>query len=231
MTTLFIILSFSSILASIFALYVLIIATFEKKEKKEEKGESKFVKRESRTITTNKNQPNQIQQSEGLNTQASSLLWTVVIGQVVGLYILFVFLEETRAIYNVLRFNAFILLFASFLCSILTMLNGWFKKKMDISSRLLFQGYSFFIAMILFRIGIGKGITVRQAIDKAGILPDVIAVLYFLTAVIALVLMLLDVSENRKYEHVDFNFNFYLLIVVIVGMFVGISLKIALAIL
>ena len=219
----FIILSTSSIFASIVALYVLIIGSFEKKEKKEKKVERQFIKRESRTIKVNKSDNNQLQQTEGLNTQVNSLLWTVIVGQTVGLYFLFVFLDVPKNVNLVLRLNAIILLLASFLCSIFTMFNGWLKRKMDVSHRLMFQGYSLAVAITLFRLGISKGITVEQAVVAAGIIPNIIIYVFFTTVILALILMLLD-GLYRKNERVDFNFNIYFLIVVIVGMIVGLSL-------
>ena len=226
--TLFIILSSASIFASIIALYVLIIGSFEKKDKKEERVEHHYIKNTSRIRNVNKINENKIHQSKGLNTQVSSLLWTVIIGQAVGLYFLFVFLSKNEAVHIILRINGFFLLIAAFLCSILTMFNGWLKKKMEIPFRLIFQGYSLGVAIILFRLGIHRGVSVKEAVVAAGIFPNITIVVFFTTVILALILMLLD-ALYRKHERVDFNYNIYFLIVVIVGMVVGLSLLFALS--
>lgn len=229
-TTFIISLSVLSVIASVVALYVLIIGSFEKKEKKEEKLTQQFIKRESRTIKITKSEENPLKENKGLNTQVSSLLWTVVIGQAVALYFILVFLEGNKDVNIVLRVNGIVLLLASFLCSILTIFNGWFKKKMNISHRLMFQVYSLVVAIILFRMGIEKGISIKEAIGAAGYIPNIIIIVYFSTVIFALALMLFD-GIYRKSERVDFNFNIYLLIVVAVGMGVGLSLLLALSIL
>ena len=82
----FIVLSSLSICASLISLYILIIGSFEVKEKKEVSNREQFIKRESRIIKVNQSDNNQTQRNEGVNTQVSSLLWTVVIGQVIALY-------------------------------------------------------------------------------------------------------------------------------------------------
>jgi len=231
MITFFLIISSAAIFASVVALYILIIASFSQKEKTEPDEQPHFIKRDSRIIKVNKSTPQNDQQVETINTQVSSLLWTVISGQFVGIYFFFVFIPGNDAAFVIMRINAMLLLLASFICSFLTMANGWMKKRMVISFRLIFQIYSLLVALILFRLGIGSGITFSDAIHKAGVIPDFIVNFYFLTVIIALALMLLDSSTFRKQEKVDYNYSIYFLIVVGVGMVVGLSLKILLSVL
>ncbi len=212
-----------SIFASVVSVYILIIASFEKREKKKEKPKQQFIKRESRTIVVNHTKNETKEEKEGVNTQVTSLLSTVVIGQAVGLYFLFVFLSGTKGYYSVLKFNGVFLLLASFLCSILTMLNGWLKKKMEISFRLIFQGYSFIVAIVLCRIAFNGKLNVQQAISKAGPILNYIVIVSFSTVIVALGLMFLD-GIYRKQQRLDYNFNIYYLIVVITGMGIGLGL-------
>lgn len=228
----FIVFSIISIFASLVALLVLIFGSFQKKEKKQDDEETafQFVKRESRTIKINKADENQLRKKkEGLNTQISSLLSVVVIGQFVGIYFLLVFLEKTSKVHTVIQTNAIILIIASMICSFLTLLNGWLKIKMEILYRLLFQGYSIIVAAVLFCIGVEKGITIQSALTSIGFIADFIIIVYFSTVILALALMLLD-GVYRKHERVDFNFNNYFIIVIGIGMGVGLSLLLILTI-
>lgn len=225
-----IILIYCSILASVVALYVLIIGSFEKKEN-DEKFASPFVKRDSRIIKVNRlDEKPALQTAEGADTQISSLIWTTLVGQAVGLYFLLVFLNDYRIVNTILKLNGIILLIASFLCSILTIANAWFKKKMETSYRLIFQGYSLIMALILFLLGIGKGVTMKKAIIAAGFFPNVIIIMYFSSVIIALALMLFD-GLYRKHERVDYDFNKYFRLVVLIGMVIGLSLLFAMSIL
>lgn len=222
MSSFLVFLTICASLASVISLYILIFASFEKKEKKPQIPYH-FIKRDSRYIKAKPFENKSGEEKQGNNSRVVSLLSTVIIGQIVTLYFLFVFLNKDTIIRPILRMNALILLIASFICSILTILNAWLKKKMVISFRLLFQGYSLLMSMILIRLTIRKGVTIKAAVSAAGIIPDIIISMYFSSVIVALAMMLID-ALYRKNEHVDYDFNIYFRIVVLVGMIVGLGM-------
>ena len=211
-----------SIFANIVALYILIIASFEKKEKKNEIN-AKFVKRDSRTINVPRADEIPESPEKKTNTRIVSLLCTVLIGQIVGVYFLLVFVGELKIVNTILRINGGFLLLASIICSILTLLNGWLKKKMVVLFRLIFQSYSFIVAIILSMCRVKFTGGIRTTVLKATFVPNLVSIIYISTVIVALVLMLWD-GLYRKHEKVDFDFNKYFRLVVLVGMIIGLGL-------
>jgi len=226
----FFMLAIIPIFSSSVALLALILGSFEikKKEDQPHPDEPQFIKRESRTIKINNVVDSAANFPAGLNTQIPSLLWTVILGQAVGLFFLLQFLSDLHTTKTIIKFNGVVLLFASFLCSILTILNGWLKRKMVILFRLLFQGYSFCVAMFLLYSVLVKDIGMQTALARAGFLSYVIIIFYFLTVIIAILLMLLD-GILKKHQQIDFNYNIYYLIVIFIGMGIGLGLWISIS--
>jgi hypothetical protein len=203
-------LAICSIIASLAALYVLVIASFEKGEK-----------------TANPNPFAStgavLKHEKPVKTQVSSLIWTVVLGQVVGLYYFLLFSSNSHIVGTFFRLNALILLAASVICSVLTILNAWFKRRMVISHRLIFQSYSLVVAIVLLIISAKKSTSISMAMKQASSRMDIVIILYFSSVIVALFLMLWD-GLYRKEEEVEYDYGTYFRIVIIVGMVVGITM-------
>ncbi|MBD3287903.1 hypothetical protein GF337_03790 [candidate division KSB1 bacterium] len=222
MQSIFLCYTILSIGASMIALYIIIIATFEKNENGENSGQA-YIKRDARKIKVNTDYQKNNPKTDGLNTQGSSLIWTVLIGQFIGLYFLYYFITTEHIIRSILRYNSLILLLASFLCTLLTILNGFYKKRMELSNRLIFLFYSFIISSVLIYLMLQRGIDVKVAVINAGKIPYLIIVFYFVMMILALISMLLD-GTVRKYDRVDFNFNIYYYVVIGVSFGIGLSM-------
>lgn len=223
MHSIFLYLTILSITASIIALYILIFATFAKKEEEKKNTGQIYIKRDARKIKVNTTHQAENAKTMGVNTQGSSLIWTVLIGQFVGLYFLHYFLISENVIRVILRTNSLILLIASFACTFLTILNGFLKKRMEISSRMIFLSYSFLMSGFLIFLMLQRGIDVRTAVISAGKMPYLIIVIYFIMMIFALISMLLD-GTIRQYDRVDFNFNIYYYIIIGVSLGIGLSM-------
>lgn len=213
------ILAYCSIFASIIALFILIIASFRSSEKKQKK-KTNYVKRSNRTIKVD-----YVEESEpkGTNVRVASLLWTVVLGQVLGLFFALVYVNDPLATRSLLRLNGFILISATLLCSVLTIVNGWFRVKMEVLFRLIFQGYSLLVGGFLLSGAMGKHVSIKSAMEAAGGRLYAIIILFFLTAILALILMFVDVVYRRS-ENTKYDYNQYFRIVIFVSMSIGLGL-------
>ena len=212
-----------SVAASLIALYILIFATFAKKEEQKKTTGQKYVKRDARKIKVNTDQQAGNSKPKGINTQGSSLIWTVLIGQFTGLYFLHYFINSENVIRNILKINSVFLLFASFICTFLTILNGFLKKRMEITNRMIFLSYSFIMSGVLIYLMLQRGIDVRTAVISAGKMPYLIIVFYFVMMIFALISMLID-GTIRQYDRIDFNFNIYYYIIISVSLGIGLSM-------
>ncbi len=208
--TYIIFLAVCSVFASIIALFVLIFASYEGED---ETRDDRAIRDKDESI-------------KAVKTQLPSLLWTVILGQAVGLYFFFVFVKDVPITNTILRYNAYVLLIASIFCSLLTILNAYNKKRMIIFHRLLFQGYSLALAFFILLHVLTKRASLRAVMETARSRVNIFIILYFSSVVIALFLMLGD-GLYRKQERVEYNFNIYFLIVIGVGMFVGIGMYFA----
>lgn len=222
-----IILASISIFASIIALYVLIIASFQKKERPATTEHSN--QRRTRIITASAIRQKIKQIKRKTNTRVTSMIWTVLIGQGMGIYLLLTYVESSKILVGrILKINGGLLLLASLLCSVLTLLNGWLKKKMVIAFRLAFQTYSFIIAMILLMFRMKGGHGARTTIF-ARIMPEFVIYFFLLTVVVALAMMLWD-ALYRKHLHISYDYSKYYRLVVLIGMILGLGAIIGLRI-
>jgi hypothetical protein len=212
----------TSILASVAALYVLIIATFQTKQPVGQ-PKSGVVRRPVRTITASEIRKKISQLKRKTNTRITSMLWTVLIGQSMGIYFLTNFVGKTWSVRIIIKMNGGFLLLASILCSIMTILNGWLKKRTIVSFRLIFQAYSFATAVLLLMTRYSRG-GIGQRVDLfVGLMPQVVTYFYIATVVIALGLMLWD-ALYRKHLHVEYDYSIYYRLVVLIGMFLGLGM-------
>ena len=216
----FLILAYLSISASITALFTLIIASFRSGDTDADQS-TQYIKRSSRTIKANFIEPTV--SSKGANVRITALIWSVLAGQIVGLFLLLFYVESPESVRTLLRTNGYILIFATLLCSFLTMLNGWFEIKMKLWFRIIFQAYSFLVGGLLLSGAFGKKISIRNALEAAGGRLLVIIIAFFLTAVFAFILMFAN-GAYRDSENLEYDFNTYFRIVIIVGMVIGVGL-------
>jgi hypothetical protein len=142
-----------------------------------------------------------------------NLMWTMVSGEVIG-YI-FLALSQNPGVFSILNLNAIILYLSSLLCQILTLLNAWFNKKLDLLHRLGFQVGLVVLATILIFIAAYYG----DYQIKLSIVFVVLA--YFTTAVIAIYLMMVDALVYAKDKVRYFDYNHYSRLVVLLGLAIG----------
>ncbi|MBN2012479.1 hypothetical protein JW960_24330 [candidate division KSB1 bacterium] len=219
-------LAITSILVSLVALYVLIIGSFRTKEKRDFISSDERSRR-TRIITASAIRKKISQLKRKSNTRVTSIIWTVLIGQGMGIYFLLAFVERSYTMKLIIKMNGGLLLLASILCSIMTILNAWIKKKMVVMYRLAFQSYAFVIAVLLLMYRISPGTGIRKISWAANVLPEIVIYFYIATVIVALALMLWD-ALYRKHLHVDYDFSKYYRLVVYIGMFLGLSMIIGL---
>ena len=204
-----------SLLVSMIGLYILLVASFATKdEQHEHKG---FINKDTRKIRVHKeNSAHKIDEAKKPSPQFITLLQTIVIGELVGLF--FLILSQNQAKFSILTINAGLLLLASFGCSILTLLNVWFKKEMNMTFRIIIQIATLILGIILM----------KQSFRDKEAIPSLIFTmpiyLYYGTVVIALLTMLLNVIFGNKTKKMEFNFSNYLMLVIISGLVIGTGL-------
>lgn len=142
------------------------------------------------------------------------LVKTIIIGEAVGLFFLALTSNPTK--FQILFVNSIILFGASFFCSVLTLFNVWLKKQTNIQFRIIVQVITLILGIILM----------NQAFKGIAITPDeyflkIVYNSYYLTVVVAIITMLLNVISGNKSKTPEFNFSNYLLVVVVSGLVIG----------
>jgi len=204
-----------SLLVSIIGLYILLFASFAIKEKQRDHKE--FVNKETRKIRVHKENSEQNKdETKKPSPQFITLLQTIVIGQIVGLF--FLILSHNQTKFSILTINAGLLLLASFGCSVLTLFNVWLKKKMNMTFRIILQIATLVLGIVLMKFSIRD----REAIPGLFFIMPIY--LYYGTVVVALFTMLLNVIFGNKMKKVKFNFSNYLILVIIAGLVIGTGL-------
>ncbi len=215
-----------SVLISLIGLYILLIFSFSPRKKKKNKGE--FIQKSARKIRVHHSQPSiqTLTKSHQINPRVILLLETIVIGEVVGLF--FLLLSNDPFKYKILAYNAAFLLIASFLCSVLTLLNAWFKKKTHIAFRVSLQAITLIVGIILFRLAMsGKSVKESISIVKAGVYMQMAIYGYFITVVVAIVTMLYIALKGDTENNEELEFSNYLMLVIMSGLLIGSGLLLA----
>ena len=211
-------LSSLSLLVSMIGLYILLFASFASKD--DQKLAKNFINKTSRKIRIRQeNKEPEEAKPKKPSPQFILLLQTIIIGELVGLFFLSLTGNQTK--FTILTINAAILFIASFMCSGLTLLNVWLKKKTNIQFRFILQVITLVIGIILIKFSIR---------DKAAFLIEMfIFPIYFFygTVVIALGTMLLNVIVGNKTKKEEFNVSNYLIFVIISGLIIGSGLLFA----
>ncbi len=207
------------LLVSMIGLYILLFSSFSPKQK--QTGTGDFIKKAARKIRIHKeNSALKEVASEKPNPQFVLLLESIVIGELVGLF--FLWLSHHPVKFRLLAFNAAFLLVASFLCSVLTLLNAWMRKKTHLIFRIMLQATTLIIGMILYHIA-----TNQQTSGENLLYVDVsyymrLAVYgYFITVVVAISTMLYIAIKGSPEKLQEFEFSEYLMLVIMSGLMIG----------
>ena len=207
-----------SLLVSMIGLYILLFASFASKD--DQQLAKNFINKTSRKIRIRQeNKEPAESKPKKPSPQFILLLQTIIIGESVGLF--FLTLTGSQAKFTILTINAAILFLASFMCSGLTLLNVWLKKKTNIQFRVILQVITLVVGIILIKFSI---------LDKAAFpFGMFVFPIYFFygTVVIALGTMLLKVIFGNKIKKEEFNVSNYLLFVIISGLIIGSGLLFA----
>ena len=207
-----------SLLVSMIGLYILLFASFASKD--DQQLAKNFINKTSRKIRIRQeNKEPAESKPKKPSPQFILLLQTIIIGESVGLF--FLTLTASQAKFTILTINAAILFLASFMCSGLTLLNVWLKKKTNIQFRVILQVITLVVGIILIKFSIK---------DKAAFpFGMFVFPIYFFygTVVIALGTMLLKVIFGNKIKKEEFNVSNYLLFVIISGLIIGSGLLFA----
>ncbi len=204
-----------SLMVSMIGLFILLFASFASKEDQQLKNG--FINKESRKIRFRK-ENGKVEKSNPKKPgpQFILTLQTIIIGQLVALFFLIFTKDQLK--FTILTCNAIILISASFLCSILTLVNVWLKQKTNIFFRIILQIITLILGIALMQLS-GKG----EAVILGGYM--VIGIYgYYITVVIALGTMLYNVVFGNKVNKLEFNFSNYLLIVIASGLIIGTGL-------
>jgi hypothetical protein len=204
-----------SLLVSMIGLYILLFASFATRDDQQlQKG---FINKESRKIRIRK-ENNNLEKSKPKkpSPQFVLLLQTTIIGELVGLFFLSLSINQRK--FTILTINAAFLVMASFVCSALTLLNVWLKKKTNIQFRFILQVITLVLGIILMKISIKDEAAMPIGIFVAPIY------FYYGTVVVALGTMLLNVIFGNKAKKTEFNFSNYLILVIISGLVIGTGL-------
>lgn len=203
-----------ALLISKIALIVFLIYTFLI-EMQSQDIEEVFVSRETRKIKKPPKDESQLKiEIKKTLLRKTTLFWTMIIGEIVG-YI-FMTLSQHQNKFEVLACNAVCLLFGSLLCQMLTVINAWLKKKMNLLFRLQYQIGFALLGGILISIVISQHILwIFQYL-----LLFVLA--YFFTVILAILSILIDalIAEKGKYF---FDYNHYSRLVILIGLVIGTS--------
>lgn len=206
------------IAVSVLGLYILLFSSFKSNEKNQ--ITSNIIIKASRKIRVHhdKNDEENGQNSKA-NPQFVLLLQTIIIAELVGLF--FLWLTKDPMKHSVFLFNGAACLVASFLCSVLTLINAWFKKKMHLLFRIILQVVTLIAGILLMQSSVaGRAEMPTDYVTNA-------YYAYFITVVVALLTMLFNVVIGNKNEEFEFNYNIYLLVVIASGLIIGSSLYLA----
>lgn len=212
MTLFLIFISTLALVISKIALFVFLLFSFII-ELKSQKIEEKYISREQRKIKIpQKDESLIIIELKKTILRRTTLLWTMSIGEIVG-YI-FLILSQHPIKFRVLEINATWLLLGSLLCQLLTMMNAWLKKKMDLLFRIEFQFGLVILGGILISIVTSYNVlTINQFLM-------IIVLAYFSTTVLAIFSMLIDAMIAKQGIY-DFDYNHYSRLVILIGLIIG----------
>ena len=216
------------LILSMVGLYILLFSSFSPKQKQQITGD--FIKKAARKIRIPRDSRIVQEIKKNIpNPQVSLLIQSILIGEVVGLF--FLFLDPSPLKFKVLAINAAFLLTASFLCSILTLLNAWWKKKTHLVFRVILQVTTLVIGLILFRMAIKERVANVAiggiSVIKAGYCMKMAIYGYFITVVIAISTMLYTAIKGNPENTHEFEFSNYLFLVVMSGLLIGSGLFLA----
>ena len=138
-----------SLLVSMIGLYILLFASFASKD--DQQLAKNFINKTSRKIRIRQeNKEPAESKPKKPSPQFILVLQTIIIGESVGLF--FLTLTGSQAKFTILTINAAILFLASFMCSGLTLLNVWLKKKTNIKFMVILQVINLVVGIILIKI-------------------------------------------------------------------------------
>lgn len=203
------------IIVSMIGLAILLFASFSQKE--DLQAVNGFINKESRKIRWRK-EPKEEEAAKATepNPQFVLLLQTIILGELVGLF--FLALSNDPLKFTILGINGSILLMASFFCSILALFNVWLKKKTNLGFRVIMQVVTLFLGIILMKFAI------RDETPDAASYFDLARYSYYITVVVAIATMLINVIFGNKMIKDEFNFSNYLIFVIASGLLIGTGL-------
>jgi len=206
------------IVVSVIGLYLLLFSSFKSNDTPRMTRD--IISKASRKIRMHREKKSdEAPDADKPNPQFILILQTIVVGEVVGLF--FLWLTNDPLKYSVILFNGVMYLIASFLCSVLTLFNAWLKKKMHHIFRIVMQMVTLVIGIFLFNFSSAEDVVIPT---------DYITATYYafyITVVVALFTMLFNVVRGNKDEPMEFNYNNYLLLVIVSGLVIGASLHLA----
>ncbi len=203
---------------SIIGLYIMLVFSFSPGQQ-HVRGD--FIVRAARKIRIHKDKvKTKIPNNNKTNPQFRLLLESIVFGQTVGWFFLWISTDELK--FTVLAINAGLLLLASFGCSILTLLNTWLRKKTHILFRIILQASTLIIGLILMKFAIGgeTGLGVFASVKTASYMVMAIYS-YYTTVVVAIFTMLYVALKGSPEKIEEFEFSNYLLLVIMSGLLIG----------
>ena len=205
------------ILVSMIGLAILLFASFNQKE--DPQTINGFVNKASRKIRLRR-EPTEDETSKSgkPSPQFVLLLQTIIFGELVGLF--FLALSRDPLKFTIVSINGSILLMASFFCSILALFNVWLKKKTNLVFRIIIQVVTLILGIILMKLAI------REETTDAASYLDMARYSYYITVVIAIATMLINVIFGNKMIKTEFNFSNYLIFVIASGLLIGTGLLI-----
>lgn len=208
-----------SIMVSMIGLAILLFASFSQKEDRQ--VVNGFVNKNYRKIRARTEAEELDNTKPGKpNPKFVMLLQTIIIGELVGLF--FLALSHDALKFTILSINASLLLMASFGCSVLALFNVWLKKKTNLSFRIILQVATLMLGITLMKFAMRDKIVVEAAGYFSMAMYS-----YYITVVIAIATMLLNVIFGDKAAKTEFNFGSYLIFVIVSGLAIGTSLLIS----
>ena len=216
------------LIVSMIGLYILLFSSFSPRQKQQITGD--FIKKAARKIRI----PRDSKMVQGIkknipNPQFILLLESIVLGEVVGLF--FLFLESNPLKFKILAINAAVLLIASFICSILTLFNAWLKRKTHLVFRIILQATTLTLGLIIYKFSmINKNSIGGISLIKTSFYLKMAIYGYFITVVVAIGTMLYLAIKGNPEESTAFEFSNYLMLVIMSGLLIGSGLFLAFSI-
>lgn len=206
-----------SIMVSMIGLAILLFASFSQKEDRQ--VVNGFVNKDSRKIRARKeSEVDENAKSDKPSPQFVLLLQTIIIGELVGLF--FLALSHDPLKFTILSINGSLLLMVSFACSVLALLNVWLKKKTNLIFRIILQVVTLVLGITLMKFAI------KDHVAEAAGYFSMAMYSYYITVVVAIATMLLNVILGNKTSKTEFNFGNYLIFVIVSGLTIGTGLLI-----